>query len=77
VHAPPQNSEASVLGGTEGTATTGDCKFIPAIRSYILYRALQGDRHAVGAQTESQNEFKNMVTYLGLQIKYENAQEAQ
>ena len=71
VHGAPAVSEADVLGG----ATTGDCKFLPAIRSYILYRALQGDRHAVGAAAESQNEFKNALTYLGIQIKYEKAQE--
>lgn len=73
VHAPPSPCESDVLGA----ASTGDCKFLPAIRSYILYRALQGDRHATGAAQEAQNEFRNAATYLGLQIKYENAQEAQ
>lgn len=71
VGAPPSADEASVLSG----GSTGDCKFLPAIRSYILYRALQGDRHAVGASTEAQNEFRNALTYLGIQLKYEKAQE--
>jgi hypothetical protein len=71
VHAPPAPSEADVLGG----ASTGDCKFLVAIRSYVLYRALQGDRHAVGATTEAQNEIRNVYTYLGMQYKMEQAQE--
>lgn len=73
VHAPPTPSEADVLGG----ASMGDCKFSPAVRSYVLYRALQGDRHAVGASTEAQNELKNVYTYLGMQYKMEQAQENQ
>jgi hypothetical protein len=73
VHAPPAPSEGDVLGG----ASTGDCKFLVAIRSYVLYRALQGDRHAVGASTEAQNELKNVYTYLGMQYKMEQAQENQ
>lgn len=73
VHAPPAPSEADVLGG----ASTGDCKFLVAIRSYALYRALQGDRHAVGASAEAQNELKAVYTYLGMQYKMEQAQENQ
>ena len=73
VHAPPNPSEAEVIAGS----TTGACQFLPAIRSYILYRALQGDRHAQGAAAESQSEFRNVVTMLGIQLKYEQAQEHQ
>lgn len=64
-------TEAQVLNG-QGTA---GCKFLPAIRDYILYRALQGDRHAANAATDSQNALKNAYTYLGLQIKMEDRQE--
>jgi hypothetical protein len=71
VHAPPSPDEASVLAG----GMMGDCKFGVAIRSYVLYRALQGDRHAVGASSEAQNELKNVYTYLGMQLKMEKAQE--
>lgn len=73
VHAPTNYDEAAVLAGSG----TGACQFLPAIRSYILYRALQGDRHAQGAAAESQNEFKNVITMLGLQLKFEQAQENQ
>ena len=73
VHNPPSPSEADVLGG----AGIGNCTWIPALRSYILYRALQGDRHAVGASAESQNELKNCYTYLGMAYKMEKAQEAE
>ena len=71
VKSAPSPDEAGVLGG----ASTGDCKFLVAIRSYVLYRALQGDRHAVGASTEAQNELKNVYAYLGMQLKQEKAQE--
>lgn len=71
VKSAPSPDEAGVLGG----ASTGACTFLPAIRSYVLYRALQGDRHAVGASTEAQNELKNVYTYLGMQLKQEKAQE--
>lgn len=71
VKSAPSPDEADVLGG----ASTGACTFLPAIRSYVLYRALQGDRHAVGASTEAQNELRNVYTYLGMQLKQEKAQE--
>ena len=71
VKSAPSVDEAGVLGG----AGTGSCTFLPAIRSYVLYRALQGDRHAVGASVEAQNELKNVYTYLGMQLKQEKAQE--
>lgn len=58
--------EASVIAG----ASLGECRFLPAVRSYVLYRALQGNRHATGAAQEAQAEFRNAATYLGLQIKY-------
>lgn len=73
VKSAPSTNEAGVLGG----AGIGACTFLPAIRSYVLYRALQGDRHAVGASTEAQNELKNVYTYLGMQYKMEQAQENQ
>ena len=73
VHNPPCLSEADILNG----ADMGDCTFQPALRSYILYRALQGDRHAVGASTEAQNELKNAYQSLGALIKAEKAQEAE
>lgn len=60
-----------------GQGTVANCIFLPAIRSYILYRALQGDRHASYAGTEAQNEFRNVVTYLGIQLKNEERVEAQ
>jgi hypothetical protein len=71
VKSPESISEADVLMGK----TTGDCKFLPAIRSYIMYRALQGNRHAVGATQESQNEINNVKAYLGIQYKMEIEQE--
>jgi hypothetical protein len=71
VKSAPSPDEAGVLSG----ASTGACTFLPAIRSYVLYRALQGDRHAVGASSEAQNELKNVYTYLGMQLKMEKAQE--
>lgn len=71
VQSPPQFGEADVLSD----ASTGDCKFLPAVRSYILYRALQGDRHAVGASGEAQNELRNVYTYLGMAYKQEKLQE--
>lgn len=78
VHAPPKFDESGVLGdATNGAATTGDCKFLPAIHSYVMYRALQGDRHATGASSEAQNELRNVYTYLDLQYKSELAQETQ
>lgn len=71
VGAPTQYDQAAVIAG----ASTGACQFLPAIRSYVLYRALQGDRHAMGAAVEAQSEFKNVLTILGIQIKYEQMQE--
>lgn len=71
VQSPQQCSEASVLAG----ASMGSCSFQPAIHSYILYRALQGDRHAVGASTEAQNELKNVYAYLGMAYKQEKLHE--
>lgn len=66
---PCSPSEADVLGGS----AMPDCTWLPALRSYILYRALQGDRHATGASTEAQNELKNVYSYL--QLKYKMEQE--
>lgn len=71
VKTPTALSEADILAG----GSTGACTFLPAVRSYILYRALQGDRHAVGASAEAQNELKNVYTYLGITQKAEKAQE--
>ena len=71
VKPPAATTEADILNG----ASTGTCTFLPAIRSYILYRALQGDRHAVGASTEAQNELKSAYNYLGVTQKAEKAQE--
>lgn len=73
VHNPPCLSEADIING----ADMGACTFQAALRSYILYRALQGDRHAVGASTEAQNELRNVYTYLNMQAKAEKAQEAE
>lgn len=72
VQSAPQISEADVLAGVD----MGGCTFHPAVRSYILYRALQGDRHAVGASTEAQNELKNVYSYLNLVYKMEKEHEA-
>lgn len=66
---------ASDDGVMRGASTPADCKFLPGIRSYVLYRLLQGDRLAVGAATEAQNELKNAYSYFGLQMKNEKAQE--
>jgi hypothetical protein len=71
--------ESALLGGevdgeTIPAASVGDCKFLPAIRSYILYRLLMGDRHATGAAQEAQAELKAAYTYLGLQYKMDQAQ---
>lgn len=65
------------LAQVQAGAFVGDCKFLPAIRSYVLYRALLGDRHAANASTEAQNELRNAYTYLGIQIKAEDRQEMQ
>ena len=65
------------LQGNALAAGTNGCKFLPAIRSYVLYRALQGDRHAVNASSDAQAELKNAYVYLGIQIKMEERQEAQ
>lgn len=73
VHNPPCLDEAAILNG----ADMGACTFQAALRSYILYRALQGDRHAVGASTEAQNEYRNALQYLGLVVKAEKAQESE
>lgn len=73
VHNPPCMSEADVLNG----ADMGACTFQAAIRSYILYRALQGNRHAMGASVEAQNELKAAYQYLGLVMKAEKAQESE
>jgi hypothetical protein len=64
-------TEAQVLAG----AGVGSCKFLPAVRSYIMYRALLGDRHAVNASSDAQSELKNAYAYLGLQMKMEEQQE--
>ena len=72
VRTPIQGDEGSVRGGA---TTPTDCKFLPGIRSYVLYRALQGDRLAVGAATEAQAELKNAYSYFGLQMKNELIQE--
>lgn len=72
VKSPCGLTEADVLGG----ATTGDCKFLPAIRSYIMYRALQGDRNATGASAESQAELKAVYAYLKLQWDAEKEHES-
>lgn len=65
------------LADVMSTASTTGCTFLPAIRNYIRYLALGGDRHAVGASTEAQTELKNAYTYLGVQIKYEERQESE
>jgi hypothetical protein len=67
VHPPKTICEADVLC----EVSMGDCKFTPAVRSYILYRALQGDRHAAGGSAEAINELKNAYTYLGMAYKQE------
>lgn len=64
---PCSPSEGEVLGG----AAMPDCTWLPALRSYVLYRALQGDRHAAGASQEAQNELKNVYSYLNLKYKME------
>ena len=69
---PCSPSEADVLAGMP----MPDCTWIPALRSYILYRALQGDRHAVGASVEAQNELKNVYLYLKLKWEMEQKIEA-
>jgi hypothetical protein len=71
-HPPKGVDIAAVMGG----ASAAWCKFLPAVRSYILYRALQGDRHAAGAVAESQAELKAAYTYLGVQVKMEEKQES-
>jgi len=71
VKSAPSVEEADVLDG----ASTGACTFLPAVRSYVLYRALQGDRHAVGASNEAQSELKNVYLYLNMQLKMEKDQE--
>lgn len=68
VKAPKHISEAQVL---EGEGDLKNCIFVPAVRSYILYRSLQGDRHAAYAGSDAQNEFKNALIYLGVQLKNE------
>ena len=73
VGSPPTPSLSDVIS----TATTGNCSFLPAIRNYIRYLLLGGDRLAQGATQEAQYELKNAYTYLGVQIKYENLQEAE
>ena len=69
VHAAPAVSEAQVLS-TDSPATTGDCKFLPAVRSLVLWRALAGDIHATGATSQSTVEFKNAITLLGIEYKF-------
>lgn len=71
VTAPREITEADIMAG----ASLLQCRFLPALRSYVLYRALMGDRHAVGSANEAQNELKNAYTYLGIQIKAEERQE--
>ena len=75
VHPPADVSEACVLSATE-PATTGDCKFLPAVRSLVLWRALGGDLHATGATAQSTVEFKNAVTLLGIEYKFAKELEA-
>ncbi len=69
VHAAPSLSEAQVLD-IAASATTGDCKFLPAARSLVLWRALEGDIHASGSASVSQAEFKNAVALLGIEYKF-------
>ena len=64
--------EAQVRAG----AVIEDCRFLPAVRSYILYRALLGDRHAAGASRDAQQELQNAYNYLGVQLKMEDRQES-
>lgn len=78
--APPKAlTEADLLGGTNAEnvtvppASTAWCTFLPAVRSYILYRALSGDRHAVGASADAARELKMVYDYLGVQYKFEQA----
>lgn len=71
-HPPRPLAVTDILGG----AGLAWCKFQPAIRSYMLYRLLQGDRHATGATNESQAELRAAYTYLGVQVKMEEKQEA-
>jgi len=75
VHAPPSISEAQVLA-TDSPASTGDCKFLPSIRSLVLWRALAGDIHATGATNQSTIEFKNAITLLGIEYKFAKELEA-
>lgn len=72
VRNPASLSEDAVRSGS---STPPDCKFMPGIRSYVLYRALQGDRLAVGAATEAQQELKNAYSYFNVQMKNEITQE--
>jgi hypothetical protein len=78
--APPRAvTEAQALGGVDEAgetvppAGTGWCTFLPAVRSYVLYRALLGDRHATGASAEAARELKAVYDYLGLQYRMEQA----
>lgn len=57
-------------------ALIGDCRFLPAVRSYVLYRALIGDRHAASASNDAQKELQNAYGYLGVQLKMEDRQES-
>lgn len=72
-HAMPTYTEAQVLGGL---VTVLD-QYLPAIRSYVLYRAQQGDVLAVGATTAAQNELKNFFAFLEVEYKMEKQQEAE
>lgn len=63
----PQTTGAEVAAG----ASLAACTWLPALRSYVLYRALQGDRHAVGATTEARQELRAVYDYLGLKYKQE------
>lgn len=66
--------EAAVLAGD---SVPGWCQFLPAIRSYVLYRALQGDRQAVGATNEAQAERRAMYDFLQLAYDAEQKQEGE
>ena len=74
VHAPVNFSLERVMS-VDDTAMTGNCKFLPALRSYVLYRALMGDRHATGADAQAKAELRNAYDYLDVQMRSEKEQE--
>lgn len=69
-HPPKQLTDAAVIGG----AVLPEIRFQPALRSYVLYRLLQGQRHVEGADAAAQAELKAAYTYLGVQFKMSEAQ---